>query len=141
MRRAMLISLLFPVAAFAGGLERWPAALRDLPSEVPAKLTYRGFAIQVQRPTDPSIRAGGGSGGPTLAFTVRTPSGRAETFDEQSIGVRLLELYHGYRSWRFGVVLVASATLVSCTVSFVALIIASRSRSLHGISQQRQSRV
>jgi hypothetical protein len=96
MHRAMLISLLFPIAVFAAASEHWPGSLRDLPFDVPTKLTYRGFTIEVERPSDPSVRAGGGSGGPMLTFRVRTPSGRVESFDEQSIGVRLLEFYHGY---------------------------------------------
>jgi hypothetical protein len=97
MRRIVLIS--FWIATLALGdlsADRWPAAIRDLPQDNPVKVRYRGCTVEVAEPSDASVRAGGGSAGPMLTFTIRTSAGHATSFDEQSIGARLLEFYRGY---------------------------------------------
>ena len=77
--------------------EHWPTALRDFPHGLPSKIVHDSFALAITEPRSTSVREGGGSGGPMLTFTVRKQkTGWTTSFDDQSVGARLLEFYHGY---------------------------------------------
>jgi hypothetical protein len=77
--------------------EPWPQVLQEFPRGLPSKIARDGFAVVITEPRSASTRDGGGSGGPMLTFTVsKQKTGWASSFDDQSVGTRLLKFYHGY---------------------------------------------
>lgn len=94
MKRLLLPFLLLSVALCARAdiaSERWPAALRSFSHHLPASVTQGAYRITISEPSDPEVQQLGGSGGRIYTFTVsHLPSGRRRTFDDQSVGVRLL---------------------------------------------------
>ncbi len=75
----------------------WPRPVRTFPAKLPATISHGGFRLTVSTPEDDQIRAGGGSGGPMLAFRVANKrSGHAVTFHTQSVCAVVLESWHGY---------------------------------------------
>ncbi len=77
--------------------EAWPKVVCDFPHDLPSQVKSGASAITITAPRDESVREGGGSGGPMLTFNVRNQTnGWSTSFDDQSVGARLLEAYHGF---------------------------------------------
>jgi len=73
--------------------EPWPKKLQDLSSKKRI-LTVRNFKITV-RPAN--NQGGAGSGGGMYDFTIQnTSTGAVRHFTGQSVGVAILEFYHGW---------------------------------------------
>ena len=94
---AFSLLLLSPGVRADTATEAWPQRVRVFPAELPTTMSHSGFRIAIHRPDDPDMRAGGGSGGPMLEFTVlNSRTGHAHTFYAQSVCAVLLELRSGY---------------------------------------------
>jgi len=74
----------------------WPKSVCDFPKGDSITFISGRYEISRRFPTDPAIRAEGGSGGPVVEITIRdTKSQWTATLGEQSVGERLLVDYHG----------------------------------------------
>lgn len=84
----------------------WPKVIRDFPSGEQVAFTSGRYKVSRRFPTDPAIRAEGGSGGPMVEITLRDlKSHWSATLTEQSIAERFLESYRGrpqIESWGRG---------------------------------------
>lgn len=73
--------------------EPWPKKLQDFPAKKRI-LTIRDFKITVRQSAD---QQGGGSGGTMYDFTIENVhKGSTRRFSAQSVGVAILEFYHGW---------------------------------------------
>lgn len=95
-----LILLLLPVVAFCAEPDiktiPWPKMVQEFPQGEQIKFRYGTHEINHRIPADPKIQSAGGSGGPIVEITLRDfKSDWTTTLTTQSVGERILELYHG----------------------------------------------
>ena len=95
-RRLFLLILLNSVLSCCYGdigTDAWPKAIVDFPSKVDT-VKIHGFKITVRDSKDQSAGGTGGGMVDIVVENVRTGAERKEW--EQSVGIRILEFYHGW---------------------------------------------
>lgn len=101
MRRRMLAPVIAIVAtatalAMAASAQQAPATPARIAEitlrAIPTTVTYRGRSVRVRYPSEPEVRALGGSGGPIIHIDITSPAGTSVfVFETQGIGLALVE--------------------------------------------------